>query len=353
MIAVVLGPDRFMARSSVQRLVDQHDPDHSNTIRYSAESDSVDSVINAVSTRSFFDTQRVIVATGYVPRQSASSGRGKSATKGRASKSAKSALSNPFESMFTAAVATSTALILHEPELAVLPAGFKRMLPADAVTVTGQPPRGSALIDAATRGFETRGASIDRETVRYLLDLLFADSWQQPSANPAFDHPPDIESLTSEIEKLSLAATDRVVTIDLIDQLTFQPSSDRIFAFLDATISGQAATAIRELASFSNDDDEIIRHLAQLLQQIEFVAAACQEGKPADNVAAGKALGMPNPNRMAPVMRSLNAMSADPHMLLAVAREADSRLKRGFDHSAQDSLYRLIAAAASTPGNNQ
>ncbi|CAN5668651.1 hypothetical protein BH23CHL5_BH23CHL5_03720 [soil metagenome] len=349
MIAVVLGPDRWMARSAVQKLVDQHDPDHSNTSRYSADSDSVANVINAVSTRSFFDSQRVIVATGYVPKQSSTSGRSKSTAKGRASKAGKTALSDPLDSMFAAALATGTTLILHEPELVVLPAALKRMLPADVVTVTGQPPRGSALIEAAVRGFETRGASIDRETVRYLLDLLFADSWQQQSANRAFDHPPDIETLTAEIEKLSLAATGSVVTSDLIDQLTFQPSADRVFAFLDATISGQSAAAIRELESFPNADEELTRHLAQLMQQIEFVAAARQEGKPADNVAAGKALGMPNPNRMTSVMRSLNAMSADAHSLLADAREADSRLKRGLDQSARDSLYRLIASAAKSP----
>ena len=89
-------------------------------------------------------------------------------------------------------------------------------------------------------------------------------------------------------------------------------------------------------------EDDQIRILAQLMQQIEYAAAAAQPGRPSDPQQAGRALGMSNPNRMRHVLRAASDSRVPPAQLLDIALEADRRIKRGLDPEPVDALYSLI-----------
>jgi DNA polymerase III delta subunit len=340
MIYVVLGPDRLLARSEVNKHVAHHDPGGQNTFRFDADSDPLTAVMNGVATLSFFGDPRVVVATGYLAKLKPSA----SGSKGGSSKSSKSK-SNVGEVEGILSNATNAVLVIHEPALATVPAAVKSLLPESASVSVNQPQRGQALIDITIASFQKRNCSIDRDTVRHLLDRLFPSSWTQAASNPAFDTPPDIETLVNEIEKLSIAAGSEEVTEELIDELTTQATTEQTFPLLDAVVAGQTIASLRELASVSPVDDERTRMLAQVLQQVEYAVAASQPGRPSDPLQAGRDLGMSNPNRMKPVLRAVSESRIPMAELLSAALEADRRLKRGLAPGPDDALYSLFLSS--------
>jgi hypothetical protein len=111
---------------------------------------------------------------------------------------------------------------------------------------------------------------------------------------------------------------------------------------VDAVVGGQKTTALRELSASPHTEDDQIWILAQLMQQIEYAAAAAQPGRPSDPQQAGRALGMSNPNRMRHVLRAASDSRVPPAQLLDIALEADRRIKRGLDPEPVDALYSLI-----------
>jgi DNA polymerase III delta subunit len=262
-------------------------------------------------------------------------------SKGGATKTSKAkSIASDLEGIITNA--GNAVLIVHEPALATVPAAIKSLLPESTSISVNQPQRGQALIDLTLAAFQKRNCSIDRETARHLLDRLFPSSWTQAASNPAFDTPPDIETLVNEVEKLSVAAGSEEVTEELIDDLTTQATTEQTFPLLDAVVTGQSIAGLRELATVSPVDDERTRMLAQVLQQVEYAAAAAQPGRPSDSVQAGRDLGMPNPNRMKPVLRSVSESQIPMADLLSAALDADRRVKRGLVAGPTDALYHLI-----------
>ncbi|CAN5843218.1 hypothetical protein BH24CHL4_BH24CHL4_05120 [soil metagenome] len=340
MIFIVLGPDRLLAKTAVNKLVAQHDPVGQNTSRFDADSDPLSMVMNGVATPSFFGGARVIVATGYLASGRPSPSR--TASKSKGSRSSKSQVVMEGLEGILATAAGNPVLILHEPELAAIPSTFKPMLP-DSITVSAhQPQRGLQLVDLTIASFRKRNCSIDRDSATYFLDRLFSAGWRQAASNPAFDHPPDIETLVNEIEKLSIAAGSDEITEELIDELTPQTTAERTFPLLDAVVTGQVTSALRELTTVPAGEQQRTRTLAQVFQQVEYAAAASQAGRPSDPLQAGKELGMSNPNRMKPVLRSVAESRIPIDQLLTAAVDADRRLKSGMDPEPDDALYNLI-----------
>jgi hypothetical protein len=337
MIDVVLGPDDLLARQAVRTILDRHDPDGQNTSHFDAQRDPLDSLVKALATPAFFGAARVVVGTGYLAAM-----KGTGPRRSRAGKSP--GRDDAFASLMTLA-AGDQVLVLHDPDLAALPAGLSSVLPSSATVASHHAPRGSELIDFTQHTAAGRGATIDRQSAQKLLDALFPVHWRQPASNPAFDRPPDTATLLSEIEKLATATGNGQITEELIEQLTPAATADRLFPLLDAMVAGNPSQALRELASLPRSTDERMRLLAQLYQQIEYAAAAATPGRPSDPLAAGKALGMTNPNRMKAILRAAGGTRRPASESLQFALHADRRLKRGYDADPADAVYRLIAGS--------
>ncbi len=337
MLTVIHGPDRALARRALSALLAEADPGDDNTSQFEAPGDSVQTVISALATPSFFGNARVIVAQGHLSLLKQSSG-GK--TK-RSKSSSGGGIAGDLETLIVAAQTQGT-LIFYEPDLATLPAAAKSLMP-EGTTISGHaPPRGSELIDFTRSAAQERRSSIDRETARYLLNRLFPGHWSQPASNPAFDRPPDIAVLLTELDKLAIAAGAHGIDEQLIDELTLAASSDRVFTLLDAVVSGDRVAALRELNALPDASDDQSRMLAMIAQQVEFAAAAGAQGRPSDPLQAGKALGMSNPNRMKAILQSTRNRESQ-ETLLESTIDADRRLKTGLDSTAADSIYRIIS----------
>jgi DNA polymerase III delta subunit len=343
-IHVILGPDRALARVTLNKLLDQFDPGGDSTSRFEAPGDPIGGVSTALATRTFFAESRIVVATGYLGLLSRGTG-------GKAKRGKTSASSPPdqFERLFGLAESQGE-LILFEPDLASIPATAKSLLPATASVVMHAPARGSALVEYTRQAVEERSATIDRQTAQYLLNRLFPGHWQQAANNPAFDRPPDIEYLLTELDKLATAADGAAIDEALIDDLTTERTADHMFTLLDAVISGNQGAALREIDLLPHSSDELSRLLAMIGQQIEFSAAAVASGRPNDPLQAGKALGMPNPNRMKAVLNVAGPAAARQTVLLESAVDADRRFKTGLDAAPGDTLYRIITRSASRRG---
>jgi len=327
---VILGSDRALARQALGRQLAALDPGGIDTDRIDAASSSFDAMLAAVTAVPFFGSNRVIVIEGLLSQSAAKGGRG-----GKAKAETDVA-------RLVGSMPETTRLILFEPEMAELSASIKKQLP-DGVTVSiNEAPRGNALIELAQDMASRQYSSLDKTTARALLDRLFPAYWPQAPANRAFDKPPSMELLESELAKLALASYPGPITVGIIDEMIPQRSEERIFPLLDAVIGGNQRGALGEVENARRAGEDPSRMLAQIYQQTELAVAVKAAGRPSDPVQAGRALGLANANRMQPVERAVQRARMAPVRQLRLALENDRRIKTGRIRNPEEGLVDLV-----------
>ncbi|HEV2108174.1 MAG TPA: hypothetical protein VGR16_07925, partial [Thermomicrobiales bacterium] len=261
MIVLICGPDAALARASVQRVLDRYDPRRENTSFLDGRSAALSNVITHVGSPGFLGQRRVVVVSDLMARTAKP---GKGAMDSEGASPAALDLTPLFSS-----VAPGNVLVLVDPELGAVPASIKKIAPAKTETITGAPPRGTALlawiVDAA-RDAET---SLDQSTARYLADWLFPRSWSNKPANPRYDRPPDLDLLRNEIEKLASAAHPGPIQRRHVDLLAHRGEQDQIFRFTDAVAQQRLPAALQELTNLLDAGEEPYRVTAQMYQQME------------------------------------------------------------------------------------
>jgi DNA polymerase III delta subunit len=295
---------------------------------------SMQDVIQAIGSVGFFSAGRVVIVHNLIAKLNNNGGRGKNA---------------PDWSALFGAVPEASTLILADPGIGSFAAGVSKALPADAVTFEGDPPRGPALVGWIRKGASSLGSEIDDTAARYLAERLYPQSWQRKGNNPAFDRPPDLDVIRSEVSKLATAADPGPITREHIDELVARGDDDRIFGFIDAVIRGDIAGATTELDRLLVAGEDPHRILAQLGQTIELTAmlASAERQEP---VAVGREIGLSNPNRMTAIARGLRSSSPGrARRALRVMTTADRMMKRGELRDGTDVLHYIIAGMAPAP----
>lgn len=334
MIAVVLGPDSSMVRAEVRRRVEHADPTGQSTSTIDGKIVGLGEVRMAVASVGFFGAGRVIVVDDLITRLGKQGARDGGAV--------------PDWPELFASVPNETTLILADPSLASLPAAVRKALPGQASTTTCEPPRGRELLRWIQARADTEESSIDDSTARMLAETLYPQSWTTRPNNPAFDRPPDLELLQNEVAKLATSAAPGPITDAHIHSMTMVGDADQVFAFIDAASAGRLDRAIIELDRLIAAGEDPYKLLAQLSQNVEMsvVLGASPGGAP---VEVGRALKLPNANRMNAVARGLRGQPADlaPRAAMAL-KSADRRIKTGELRDPLDALHEsmaLIAAA--------
>lgn len=335
MIVVIIGPDGSMVRDAVRKHATAADPDGQSTSELDGNTVSMNDVIGAISSVGFFSTGRVVVVNNFISKSNKSGGRGKSA---------------PDWSSLFGAVPEASTLILADPSLATVPVALRRALPPDAVVVEGDPPRGPQLEKWIRSMVAQLDSDITEADARYFAERLYPQTWGRKGNNPAFDRPPDLALMASELEKLATAANPGPVTRQLIDQLVHRGDDDRIFGFIDAVVAGNIAGAITELDRLIAAGEDPHRMLAQLGQTIELTAvlAVADRREPA---SVGKEIGLANPARMNAIARGLR--SASPNRAkhaVQILSDADRRMKTGLLRDPVDTLHFIMAEIATGVG---
>jgi DNA polymerase III delta subunit len=334
MIVIAVGPDASMVRHAVAKHARQADPDGQSTSEMDGNAVGVQDVIQAIASVGFFSDGRVVIVHNLIAKLNKTGGRGKNAP--------------DWTDLFGAVPAAST-LILAEPGLTGMPTGVRKALPADALTVEGDPPRGPALVNWIRKGAQSLGSGIDETAARYLAERLYPQSWQRKGNNPAFDRPPDLDAIRNEVGKLATAADPGPITRELIDELVAKGDDDRIFGFIDAVIRGDIAGATTELDRLLIAGEDPHRILAQLGQTIELTAmlASAERQEP---VAVGREIGLSNPNRMTTIARGLRSSSPGAaRRALRVLTTADRMMKNGELRDGMDVLHYVIGGMAPSP----
>lgn len=328
MILIAVGPDASMVRHAVMRHATSADPDGQSTSTMNGASVSMSEVIQAISSVGFFSQGRVVVVNDLIAATNKAGGRGKNAA--------------DWTALFEAVPEAST-LILADPSLSSIPATIRKALPADAETVVGDPPRGPALLKWMRGGATSLGACMDDTTARYLAERLYPQTWHRKGNNPAFDRPPDLELLRSEISKLATAAHPAEITRDLIDDLVHRGDDDRIFGFIDAVVGGDLAGATTELDKLIAAGEDPHRILAQLGQTIELMSMLAVAGR-REPTAVGKDIGLANPARMMAIARGMrNPSSGNARSAVRLMAEADRMMKTGVLRDPVDVIHFVIA----------
>ena len=340
MLNVILGSDRALAKRSLDRVLASADKTGLDTDRIDAASSTFDAIFAAVTAVPFFGSRRVIVLSGMLAQTGSKSGRG---GKGK---------SESDLSRLIASAPESTTLVLFDPEIGELSATARKQLPGDQPISVNDAPRGPALIELTMELASDLGSRIDSGNAKKLLDRLYPAHWSQVPQNRAYDRPPSVEQLQSEIGKLALAAYPGPITGEIVDDLVPQRSEERIFPLLDAVVGGQQRMALIETQNANRAGEDPSRTMAQVYLQIELSVGAVASGRPSDPVQAGRALGIANAYRMTRVTEAAQRGQIAPARQLRLALENDRRLKTGRLRNPDEALVDLVVRVT-TPSENR
>ncbi len=331
MIVIAVGPDTSMVRHAVSKHASQADPDGQSTSEMDGNTATMTDVIQAISSIGFFSAGRVVIVHNFIAKMNKTGGRGKNAP--------------DWATLFGAVPAPST-LILADPSLLGVPAGVRKALPADAVTFEGDPPRGPALVRWIVNGARSLGSDIDEMSARYLAERLYPQTWQRKGNNPAFDRPPDLEMIRSEVTKLATAADPGSITQEHIDELVAKGDDDRIFGFIDAVVRGDTAGATTELDRLVTAGEDPHKVIAQLAQTIELTSVLATAGR-REPAQVGREIGLSNPNRMTAIARGMRSSSPGrAQRAVRLLTTADRMMKTGELRDPMDVLTYIIAGMA-------
>ncbi len=344
MIVLVLGPDAATARAAVVALLREHDPAGTSTSQLDGRTTTVPEIIGQVGSLGFFGDRRVVVVHDLVARA------GKPA-KGNTAQDDSGDFVEPAAAIdlapLFAAVPAQNVLILLDATVAAVPAAVKKALPADARVIPGEPPRGTALITWLVRRVEKEGSTVDQGTARYLAERLYPQTWANRPTNPQYDRPPDLDLFANEVAKLATAAGPGPITRRHVDALSPRVADDQLFRFADAAARGDLAPALVELAKLLAVGEEPFKLAAQVQGQLELAAVLETDCAPRDPAAAGKAIGLSNPNRMVGIAAARHGRSGpEARCLIAASTAVDRESKRGELRHGEDALYHLLFATA-------
>lgn len=325
---IILGPDQMLARRARDAFVAERDPSGLSVDRFDA-STPAGTIRDALATVGFFGTGRVVVATGLVERlQKELSGR-------------KPSGGEPQLLVEALATANDNALLLYEPTLDKLPAWLRSGLPSDVTVEEFAIPRGRDLIAWVKREAQAAGSSIDDASVQRLLDRVAPGRWREANRNPAYDVPPDLLSLSSEVAKLADYAEGAITARD-VDTLAAASDEDRMFPLVDAITAGDSPSTWRELATLEGDD-EVGRAYSQVMTTLELGALTDAAGPGSNLPEVAKEIGLKNPNRLTQVARKGRAVTT------AQATTADRLFKTGKVASQQAALDWVAVEARRGP----
>ena len=328
MISVILGPDASLVREYTRARALKADPTGQETTRLDGKAVSLNDVLMAAASIGFFSTGRTVIVDDLIARHA------KTGTK---------SIPPEWETLLKG-VPSATSLILADPSVLAVPAALKKMLPADAEVVQGDPPRGRDLLAWIVDRARSTGGKIDQQTARLLASTLFPGGWERKGNNPAFDRPPDMELLGNEVDKLVIAAHPDSVSDREIKDLVSAGEQDQVFTFIDAASSGQIGRAVVELDRLLAAGEDPHKIWSQLCGTVELAAVMAAAGR-RDPLDVGRELKLPNPSRMNAVSRGVRDQPREmPARAVAIVAESDRRMKTGELKSAEDALYATITA---------
>ncbi|MCA9878537.1 MAG: hypothetical protein KC442_12170 [Thermomicrobiales bacterium] len=327
MIIFVHGPDATLARDLARRAAVDADPSGDNTSWLDGKEVTVQQIIGAVSTISFFGGGRVVVVSDFLAKSGSEGERG--------------AKANAQITSLVSAVPDGSTLILLEPSLSSPPAALKAAVPQVRV-LSGAPPRGPRLLEWIAQAAQEADSRIDRQAAQALANALFPGTWQSEPKNPRYDRPPDLGYLRTTIETLALAAYPDPITVQDVAALVAREPDQRIFRFLDAMLAGDLTGATREMENLERGGEEPGMVLAQALGQVELVTAIAAAGN-RDTHAIAKDLGSVTPSRVSALAGAGRRESQRRTSAAVIATDVDRKLKTGKLRKPEEALAALVA----------
>ena len=337
MIYFVHGPDRLLARQAVASIAAEIDPSGGNTSYFYGPESSVDRVLSAVGSASFFGSPRLVVVSEMLGRATPDT----PVERSDDSSNPNRGQGNTVLARIIAAVPDENVLVIHEPATASAPAAL-RSAASQIKVIAGEPPRGNALLAWIADNAARQGAEIDRLTARLLAETLFPQTWDRKPSNPRYDRPPDLARISSEIEKLALFAYPDAIRSDHIAALTRSGPDQRLFRFVDAALAGNLREGLVESARLQSAGEDPAMLLAQVLNQAELAAPAASAAS-RDAATVARDLGAVAPGRMSAVMSSIRSRR-ERSTMAGVERgvNIDRRLKTGDIRRPDDALHELL-----------
>ncbi len=341
MIAFIHGPDALLVRQQLNDMLRRLDPDGANTSRVDGRTTTPQTIAGMVATPSFFGMARVVVVDDLFARAGKN---GESVGGDVEPANSKRATTDAIELLTK--VVDPNALILVEPTLSSVPAAVKKA-GAGIEVRPGVAPRGRELVKWVEQQAALIGTSFENQgqgsAIVELLEAMAPGGWREANRNPAYDVPPDLDAIQQEITKLATYCHPGPITPASIRTMTASNTADQLFPLLASIYRGNMPESVRLLADAIDQGEDHFRLIAQIYGQAELsppIEAAF--GQNPEEI--GRAIGLPNPKRMAAIASSIRSRQVSPRIASVTA--VDRGQKRGEIRTADDVLFALLDVIA-------
>jgi DNA polymerase III delta subunit len=191
------------------------------------------------------------------------------------------------------------------------------------------------------------GATFEHfSAIEHLARLLYPSSWDAKGSQLRWiTETPDLRLIASEIDKLSCATNDGVISIELIDEMIADRGGFKAFALNDHLFHGRPEKALQELDDVLTAGEPAERVLGQVgSEAIALATVKMSAGVPRDALA--KASGI-SANRIGGLQQTASAIPEQALRQIADAvREADASVKDGRQANTSATIVPLVAEVA-------
>ncbi|MEX0760994.1 MAG: DNA polymerase III subunit delta [Dehalococcoidia bacterium] len=304
MIRVFHGDDEFSIAQALRRVKESAGPPEvrdPNTTTFEGRSFKSGEVMAAASAVPFLADRRLVIINGLLTRLDA---------RDRSLGADWDALSEGLQQI----PATTEVVFVDRKPLRNNGRGLKAAGPRADVQQFNAP-RGQALEAWVRDRFAHYGVAADRQAVARLAWLIGGQ----------------LRLLDQEIQKLSLYAPDRPVTVRDVDDMVSDAREESVFAAVDAVLERRPGVALRLMYSLLENGQTVISIILLLARQVRLVLLAGELGRagvPANEI--GQRIGLTNRYALEKTLRQSGrfpqAYLADVHRRLLAA---DLAIKTG------------------------
>jgi DNA polymerase-3 subunit delta len=189
---------------------------------------------------------------------------------------------------------------------------------------------------------ERDGVRIQPDAVQHLAELLYPTSWQ---GGRYANDTPDMRLIASEVDKLICAATDGVITRQIVDEMVADRSGFTAFKLNDHLFGGNPEMALNELDNVLGSGEPAERVLGQIGSEAISLATV-KLGSGVSRDALAKTSGI-SPNRLGGLQQRSSGISRQGLNTIAEAvRDADASVKTGHQTDTSATIVPLVAEVA-------
>jgi|GEM_PF-2836167 len=335
---LLYGQNGLLLDERITSLRSELDPQNLSTTVIDVQSSNAGEIAAACQAMPFFGGQRVVVLRN--PIQSPK--RGDAGDDNNPEESGGRVKWADLHNILKAVPPTSQIIMRHDGSLAQTHYLVKAIKALGWQTESFAAKTGQDLLAWIQQRVEREGVRIAPAAVQHLAVLLYPTSWE---GGRWVTETPDLRLIATEVDKLCCAATDGVITQELVDEMVADRSGFKAFELNNHLFGGRPDRALQELDNVLASGEPAERVLGQVGSEVIALSTVkMAAGVPRD--ALVKASGI-SANRIGGLQQTSSGMSEQSLKRISEAvRDADAAVKTGMQTDTSATIVPLVAEVA-------